>query len=430
MKKQAVQTHTLYAGGELHLVPADVPELTGFIVTIPYSTILESAQEVAVMQLIAKLCADDTKLHTKQESNDLVREYGASISYTTSLNTLTVRGKAPTKHLLEVLDIALEGLYVPKLSKKDFEQRVVRERAELENNISDPDNVAVEGFGNTLFPKGHLHHDVHDEEILKILPDISLTTIRAAHKKQIEGIAPHVAVAGDIPNTLATKISKLLKKYEVCKTRDLLPEDSLEMEPPRTFQKVYSIPDKQNASVLMGQRIQITPQDEDYYPLRVLFGMLGGGASAHLFSTIRERDGLTYGIYAQLYGINRTSYGAWMIEGSFAPENVSRAVAAIEKELTVFLKQGITKEVVDQKKKELMQKFWTGMQGVERILGAYYSNYLSGFTPEEFYTHPEKIEKVTLEDVQRVAKKYIDTKNITTIVAGSVDKKYAPLRKS
>lgn len=63
----------------------------------------------------------------------------------------------------------------------------------------------------------------------------------------------------------------------------------------------------------------------DRYPLFLLNSVLGGGLSSRLFRKLREERGLVYGISSELHAYRDA--GAWVIEGSTAPEHLTAVVA-------------------------------------------------------------------------------------------------------
>ena len=63
----------------------------------------------------------------------------------------------------------------------------------------------------------------------------------------------------------------------------------------------------------------------DRYRLFLLNSVLGGGMSSRLFRKLREERGLVYGISSELHAYRNA--GAWVIEGSTAPEHLAAVVA-------------------------------------------------------------------------------------------------------
>jgi predicted Zn-dependent peptidase len=63
----------------------------------------------------------------------------------------------------------------------------------------------------------------------------------------------------------------------------------------------------------------------DRYPLFLLNSVLGGSLSSRLFRKLREERGLVYDIASELHAYRDA--GAWVIEGSTAPEHLTAVVA-------------------------------------------------------------------------------------------------------
>lgn len=431
MSKPKISTEEMKCGGPLYTIETSTPDVVAFAVLIPYTTILSNAHERNLMSILSRMCGDDTKKRTKAETDAVVTRRGADIEYISTSRYIMVTGRTPKKHFKEVFEVACEGLYLPKFTRGQFESRITRYLTELQGNVSDPEERAEELFAQNVFTPGHPAYKASTPECIDALPSLTREQVVLAHAEQVKGIAPQVFVAGDTASITASAIDGILNTYSTSYTvRPLLPEEIIGHREVRKQSEVLTIPDKENTSVVLGQAVPLTPEDPDYYPLNIAIALLGKGFNAHLTQTIRERDGLTYSIYASLMGVGKRMSYAWFIDGSFAPTNTKRAIATIQKELNVFLKSGITPKTVAAKKDQIINAYWTNMQGVSEVLYAYINTHLTGLEGDVFTKHVEQIEAVTPAAVKKAAQKYIRPTTLTTIVAGSVTKTYTPLAKS
>ena len=96
--------------------------------------------------------------------------------------------------------------------------------------------------------------------------------------------------------------------------------------------------------------------DKDFYPLYVANHIFGGaGLSSRLSRAVREKEGLTYGIYS--YFSNSDAGDLWQVYFSATPENTSRIMTLMAEEYGAFYRDGVGDEEVELAKKSLMSSF-------------------------------------------------------------------------
>ena len=91
-------------------------------------------------------------------------------------------------------------------------------------------------------------------------------------------------------------------------------------------------------TVLLGQSDGLRYRDPDALALRVGSAVLGAGFTGRLMSTVRDQEGLTYGIGAGISGTSDIfADGAWRIIASFAPQLLEKGVASTKRELNALV---------------------------------------------------------------------------------------------
>lgn len=143
--------------------------------------------------------------------------------------------------------------------------------------------------------------------------------------------------------------------------------------------------------------------DPDRYVLNVLHAILGGGMSSRLFIEVRERRGLAYYVHTNVDFYSDT--GVFNVAAGLNLNKIEEAVKIILAELEK-VKAGEIKESELTRAKEFLQGRMTLSLESSRAMADWYAEreLLEGKieTPEEVF---KKIEKVTLEDIQKVAKR-------------------------
>jgi zinc protease len=158
--------------------------------------------------------------------------------------------------------------------------------------------------------------------------------------------------------------------------------------------------------------------DPDFIPTYVanyIFG--GGGFSSRLMNEVREKRGLTYGIDSGL-----TDYrAAAMVAGSVASDKarILTAVDVTRSEMERFARDGATEAELKDAKTYLTGSFPLSFDSNVKIVSVL-GGFQRGGLPVDYVTRRNAlIEAVTLDDVNRVAKRYFDPAQLTVVIAGT-----------
>lgn len=162
----------------------------------------------------------------------------------------------------------------------------------------------------------------------------------------------------------------------------------------------------------------IAREDDRLFPLSILNTYLGGGMSARLVKKIREEEGLAYSIYS--YNGSYSDTGSFVISAGTRPENCQRVIDIILQELQDIKENGITQKELEKTFNQLKGSLFMGLETVNsrmNKLGRSLLAYDRVITPEE---NVEDLAKVTLEDVQELAKEMFCKEKLQITVLGTI----------
>jgi zinc protease len=170
-------------------------------------------------------------------------------------------------------------------------------------------------------------------------------------------------------------------------------------------------------SVVAFGHAGIKRDDPDFFAAYLLNQALGGsGFAARLMEEVREKRGLTYGISSYLVPMDLAE--TW--QGSFASANekVAEAIEVVRDEWAKAAAEGLTEAELDAAKTYLTGSYPLRFDGNERI-----ANILVGMQADDLPTsyltdRNGYIEAVTLEDIKRVAAKFMQPENLRFVVVG------------
>ena len=186
--------------------------------------------------------------------------------------------------------------------------------------------------------------------------------------------------------------------------------------------KVHShVPSKENVDVFLGVAANVRVTDDEYVPLSVAAELLGSsGFTGHLMKTVRDRDGLTYGIYARLRDVSSNYPLLFMISATFGNALVSKGVKRTLKEIRSWLKSHITERALAEKKREIAGSSIVSLQDPEELAWKLMSTICAGNKPAYLHEYIQKVNALKADDVRRVARRYLPLHAIAQSSAGSL----------
>jgi predicted Zn-dependent peptidase len=157
----------------------------------------------------------------------------------------------------------------------------------------------------------------------------------------------------------------------------------------------------------------------DRYVLQVLSTVLGGGMSSRLFTEVRERRGLAY----YVYGLNHSysDAGSLYAQAGVDINRIDDAVSTVAAELRKIAQEAVPQDELEKAKSFAKGRFVLQLETSQGlIMFGLRREVLESRTPD-----PEEIlgelEKVTAEDVQRVAQDLIGSRGLNLAVIGPFD---------
>ncbi len=158
---------------------------------------------------------------------------------------------------------------------------------------------------------------------------------------------------------------------------------------------------------------------EERFACYVLNTILGGGMSSRLFQNIRERQGLAYSVFSDLNPYRDT--GCLSIYAGTSLEAARKVVDSVLKEFRELKQDPVPAEELRRAKDHLKGSLMLSLEST--------SSRMSNLARQEMYFHRfftldelvESIERVTVTDVQRIARTFFDQKQIALTILGNLD---------
>jgi predicted Zn-dependent peptidase len=369
-----------------------------------------------------------TKYPTPRELASVIDAVGAEFNAFTSKEYTGYYVKAASEHLELALDVVSDMLLQPKLNQDDLEREKGVIVEEIHMYEDSPARHIGDVFERMMYEGSSLGRDViGTEETVQSFQRQHFVS----HLKHWYGLKNVVLViAGDETKlndkkTLSTVEAAFGKSHE--ERKDITTAHFLKLRG-NPIQKgkrlAVHYKDTQQAHFVMAFP-GMKRTDPDRYALGILSTLLGGNMSSRLFTEVREKRGLCYYVRSDEDFYHDTgSFGA---SAGVDPSRVDEAVKVIKEQLLLLTDStgahAITQEEVDKAKSHVLGGDALYFEDSGSVAQFYAVRRLLLNSMETITDKSTRIKKVTLEDVQRVAKRFINEDEISFAIIGPYKRK-------
>ena len=173
-----------------------------------------------------------------------------------------------------------------------------------------------------------------------------------------------------------------------------------------------------NQSEIAMIGVGIRRDNADYFAVRVMNEIFGGGFSSRLFKNLRSKQALAYSVGG---GIGAGYNHPGLIDISMGTKSAStaKAVAALYQQIDDLLTNPPTETELKQARDSILNGFVFAYDSPDKVLGEQLTYELYGYPKDFLERFRDAVDKVTSADVHRVAQKYIDKRKLAVLVIGN-----------
>lgn len=363
--------------------------------------------------LVAENLVNGTKTKDALSIAKALDDKGASLNFQAFCEGVEIEGSCLANDLTVLLKILGDVLKNPSFPKKELQLSRQQVLIGLKQELDDPSEVAKKTFIQTIYPKQHPLHPFPTAESLERIRRKDLIEFKQKYYRPDTTVL--VLVGNFVPEQMRSLIAdefsdwKAKGKASSVKYPDVLaPKEIINLNP--------VVAGKTQSITYIGHTT-IKRQDPHYYAAIVLNQILGGDTlSSRLGTEIRDRLGLTYGIYSSF--LARKNFGTFLIEMQTNPENAKRAVISSRQLLEKIHRQGVTKKELETAKRTLISNYNVSLANPEELTYRILKHEIYGLDKEELRTYIEKINAVNLLQVNQAALNLLQPDKIVVVTAG------------
>ena len=181
-----------------------------------------------------------------------------------------------------------------------------------------------------------------------------------------------------------------------------------------------------NQSSISMLDLGIERNNPDYYAVTVMNEIFGGGFSSRLFNQLRTVKGLAYAVYGGV-GSGWDHPGLTDIALQTKSASTIEGIQGLNEEIDNLLTKPVTAEELKRAKDDILNSFIFRFDTPEKVLREKMAYEFYGYPLDFLERYRGEVEKVTADDVTRVAKKYVHKNQLAVLVVGNQSEFGKPL---
>lgn len=334
----------------------------------------------------------------------------ASFQFDVGDDAVSISARFLTENQDEALALLRDAITDPRFDQSAIDRVKAQIVSGIRSDAQDPDSIVGAEFDSMVFgdhPYGSAIEGT-EESVAALTQD----DLFEAHQGALARDRVYVGAAGDVsPDELAQMLDKLLGGLP--ETGAPQPAD-VDVE---TEAGVTVVPFDVPQSVAIFGHEGLARDDPDFfaaYVLNEIFG--GGGFEARLMEEVREKRGLTYGVYSYL--VPKDHAALYLGRVSSANDRIAEAIEVIRDEWAKMAEQGVTQEELDSAKTYLTGAYPLRFDGNAAIANILVGMQMDDLPMDYVKTRNDKVEAITLADIKRVAQRVLKPDALRFVVVG------------
>jgi zinc protease len=393
------------------------PSIAARMVILTAGSIKDPVAMPGVAAMTANMLTQGTGRHSAQEIAEAIDFIGGKLEAASGKDSSTVTLDVVKKDLSTGLDLMSDVVLHPAFSGEELDRRREQLLSNLTVQYSDPEYLASVVFGRVVY--GASPYGWPQEGTPGSIKKLTRDDLMKFHEGYYAPNQSLLAFAGDIaPEEAFAAAEKYFGSWaKVPHLDEAAAAPVLPSAPSGQHIWLIDKPDAVQTQIRVGT-LGIRRNDPDFFPVRVMNHIFGGGYNSRLNTEVRVKSGLTYGAYS--------NFSPHRYAGSFGVGTFTRTAATVQAtKLVVDLLTKMSMGDVSAAEMTMGRDYLAGVYPIQSETAEQVADHILSVAefnlPADYNsTYPDKIRGVTSAEVQQAAKRYLETKDIDIVLAGNV----------
>jgi zinc protease len=364
-----------------------------------------------LIDLLAGLLPEGTTSRTSKEIAEEIARMGASLSAGANSDYTIVAASALSQFNDPVMDLLAEVALEPSFPENEVALAKQNTKESLRQQRAQPSFLASEMVSRVMFGE-HPYSVV--APTTESIDRMSRDEFVRFHRSKIVPNNAVFIVVGDIRyEDILKRVESLFSTWE--KGEELVAD--FPAPPVRSKRTAYLVdrPGSAQSNIVIANS-GIPRTSPDYFPLMLMHTVLGATASSRLFMNLREDKGYTYGAYSNLDA--RRSGGTFRTTAEVRTQVTGDSLKEFFYELDRIRNTPVSEKEIADAKSYLTGVFPIRLETQEGLTDQLVQIKMLNLPNEYLERYRDRVQAVTIEEIRRVAEKYVRPDEAALIVVG------------
>ena len=377
-------------------------------------SLFETDEKLGLADFMCSSLMRGSEKRSMQELYNALESVGAGFGYDSGTRSSNFSGRALAEDLPLLLGILAETIQVPAFPKDQVERLRTQLLTGLSLRAQDTSDMADLIFDEILF-KGH-PYGRPDDGWPETIQAITRNDLKNFHHRTVGPRNLIIAVVGAVePKRAVEFVQRALGDWKNPAQKPL-PEIPPFSPLKKTQVRHHKIAGKSQTDLVIGTTGP-KRRDHDFMAASLGNSVLGQfGMGGRIGDAVREKAGLAYFAYSSLGA--GYEVGTWDVSAGVNPKNVRKATDLIFRELSAFVKQGVTKSELKDSQDNFVGRLPLSLESNSGVAGAMLNIERYDLGLDYLQRYSGLVRRVTREDVRAVAEAYINPGRLVFVSAG------------
>jgi zinc protease len=371
----------------------------------------DPAQKSGVATLLAALLDQGTETKTAEQIASSIDSIGGLMSTGAGSDLSYIQAIVMKDSFAFGLDMVSDVARNPKFAREELERQRQQILSGLKVGYEDPDYIAGMVFDRLVY--GFHPYGKPDTGTPESIASITRDDLVAFHKAWFGANNAILAIVGDVSHEEAfAGAERAFGKWGRAENTAAKP-----VEPPAPTRRLVVIdrPGSVQTEIRVGN-IALSRKNPDFLALDLAINVLGGEGGNRLHRVLRSDRGLTYGASADVNALKDT--GNVVADTDTRSETTGEALRLIVEEFGRLQRQRVREEELADAQAYLTGSFPLTIETPSAIALQILNAVFYGLDLNDLQTYRERVNAITPDDIQRVARQYLHPDRLSIVLVG------------
>jgi len=366
------------------------------------------------VQLTSDLLTMGTRSHPDTAFAGALARHGGGLTATALSDAIVLEGQVLSHQLAPYLRLVREALVEPSLDARALENLRIRYRAELENREREAEDVANRLARQLVYGERHVYGSSGSS--LATLNAIQRRHVTEAHAAAFALGGSTLVVVGDLDAATLGPLVEAIFGAALDVVAEVPQLAKPEPAPDSAACHLVNLPESVQTAIAVGNPAPAR-RTPDWPRLVLANQILGGSASSRLFTELREKRGLTYGIYSGFEG--RRVAGQWTAATAVRTEVTGEALEVLLAEIARMRDGTPAQSELQAARRYLGGQFALSLASGEQVADLLAAVRLYDLPDDTFARYLDDLQSVTVTGTQAAAASAMGAAPQVIVLAGN-----------